>query len=711
MTGPAGVSGTTGQTGVTGSVGPTGPGAITGMIAIVSQTAAGTQTLAAATPTLIQWPTVDAAQTTGSSGLGYAAGLFMNNTTMALPILVEYAVFLNATGYGASYIAVNGPANAYATIYNDVNAFTNSYTIYLQPTQTIGIYYTDNGTPTIQASSRVTMTILSVGQAGPTGASPSALVATLSLTAAGQTIPAGGTGTLVQWGAIDATQTQSALGLSYTLPTGLLTNMTPAPLPLMVEYSVLLSTTSGGSSFIGISTAGVVTPYGPMMNDTNGFANSFTVLLPAGSGLGVYYMDNATTVVQTSTRLRVTLLMAAYGPTGQTGPMGQVATLAVTPTTVQSITATTTTLLLWGTTDATQSQNLAALTYAAGQFTNTSAQTMALLVEYAVFLSTTGAGTSAIGINGSTQTYGTMFNDNNAFTNSYTILLPPASSFGVYYYDNNAVQVQTMSRLMITQLVAGPQGPTGPSMWGQTGTTAWTNNAVIIGTGTAPTSLTLNGTLNGLSVGQGGGGVVTNTVLGTNALANNTVGANILAIGYNAGYTPAGATGSNNIYVGAQAVPSSGAATNEIVIGQGATGLGSNTVSIGSLSTQSTTIVAGSVRSFTVSVMVSATGYAQVIANATAGNPLYAASGVWQITANATAITNPASIPLAATAHVATNVAITSYAAVMAAFSSSVALAITGGTNTGATTGYGVFLNVTSSVAYGTYTVNFLRLV
>jgi hypothetical protein len=619
-------------------------------------------------------------------------------------------VFLNATGYGASYIAVNGPSNAYATMYNDVNAFTNTYTIYLQPTQTIGIYYTDNGTPTIQSNSRVTLTILSVGQAGPTGASPAALASTLSVTAAGQTIIGGGTGTLIQWGATDLAQSQSSTGMTFSLPTGQFTNNTAQALPLLVEYSLLLSATSGGSSFIGIQTGATVVPYGSMMNDNNGFANSFTVLLPVGSSLGVYYMDNATTVVQTTSRLRITLVFAAYGPTGQTGPVGSVATMAMVPSTTQAVSATTTTLLAWGSTDATQTTGIPGLVYAAGQFTNNTILPMPLLVEYAVFLNTSGQGTSSIGINGSTNTYGTMYNDNNCFTNSYTILLAPTASMGVYYYDNSAVTVQTTSRIMITLLTAGPQGPTGPSMWGQTGSTMWTNSAVIIGTGTAPSSLTLNGTLNGLSVGMGGGAVATNTVLGTNALANNTTGANSLALGYNAGYTPQGATGSNNIYVGASAVPSSGAATNEIVIGQGATGLGNNTVSIGTQATTSTTIVGGSVRSFTVSVTVSATGYAQVIANATAGNPLYQSSGVWQITANATTITTPSGIPLAATAHVATNTAITSYAGVFGGFSSSAALAITGGTNTGATTGYGVWLNVTTSAAYGTYAVNFLRL-
>ena len=195
-----------------------------------------------------------------------------------------------------------------------------------------------------------------------------------------------------------------------------------------------------------------------------------------------------------------------------------------------------------------------------------------------------------------------------------------------------------------------------------------------------------------------------------NALANNTTGANNMVVGYNAGYTPAGFTGSNNIYLGASAVPSSGAATNEIVIGQGSTGAGSNTVTIGNSSTLSTTLF-GNVRTITYTVSVSATGYTQVIANSASGNPLFATSSVWLISANATTITNQASgLSLSATAYASTNTSYPSYVNVFGAMSSVGSLSITGGTITGAFTGYGIYLNIGSSAAYGTYTVNFLRI-
>jgi len=708
-TGPTGLTGAAGGgTGPTGIVGPTGPagsgsgGGGGGPVAILSRVAAGTQTLVANTPTLIQWAAQDATQSTGITGISYAAGVFTNTTSTSLPVLVEYAIFLNATGYGSSYIGLNGGTTTYGVMFNDTNGFTNSYTVLVPSGATLGIYYTDNSTPTIQSSSRATITVLLSGQQGPTGASALSLVNQLSLTAQGQTITGGATGTQIQWGKVDLTQSQGNMGITYSLPTGSFTNSTGFAMSFLVEYNLLLSSTGGGASYIGVTTAGSTATFGSILNDNNAFQNAFTILVPAGSSFAVYYQDNNTTVVQTQSRIAITQLLAALGPTGPQGAQSQVATLAMTPITAQNVSATTTTLIAWGTTDVTQSTGNTGLTYAAGLFTNPSTSTtLTLLVEYAIFLSTTGQGTSSIGINGSSLAYGTMYNDNNCFTNGYTVLLPPLATLGIYYYDNNAVQVQTTSRIMISLMTVGPQGPIGPTgmdLWGATGSTIYyTAGNVQVQT------------LNNMTVGQGVGGVATNTAVGTNAIANTT-GANIVALGYNAGYTPAGATGSNNVYVGAQAVPSSGAATNEIVIGQGATGLGSNTVSIGNASTLSTTLVGGNVQSFSYTIQVTTTGYTQVIASSTTGNPLYQTSGVWLISANASAITNPASgATLTAMAYVATNPASSSYANVMGGFSSVTSLAITGGTNTGAV-GYGVFLNVTASAAYGTYVVSFLRI-
>jgi hypothetical protein len=165
-----------------------------------------------------------------------------------------------------------------------------------------------------------------------------------------------------------------------------------------------------------------------------------------------------------------------------------------------------------------------------------------------------------------------------------------------------------------------------------------------------------------------------------------------MVIGYNAGYTPQGFTGSNNIYVGAYANPSSGSATNEIVIGQGATGYGNNTVTIGNSQTLSTTLF-GTVRNLTYSVAIPTVQTAVIIANA--ANVFTAAgSGVWVVSVNAD--------------QKASGVAYVSY-------STSGATTVFGGFSTSAfvtlvSNGLGISLNISNVTVTGTYAVNLLKL-
>jgi hypothetical protein len=116
------------------------------------------------------------------------------------------------------------------------------------------------------------------------------------------------------------------------------------------------------------------------------------------------------------------------------------------------------------------------------------------------------------------------------------------------------------------------------------------------------------------------------------------------------------------------------------------------------------------VRTFSYTVVVNSTGYITVIASAIPNNPLYESSGIWIVSANATTITTPANgLSLSATAYIGTNAASSSYTNLFGSMSSIPNVSIVGGT--GATiAGYGVYLNVTSAAAYGTYNVNFLRI-
>jgi hypothetical protein len=686
-----------------GGTGYTGPAGQVGQVSIISAIPLTTQSVAANTLTTVLWGSTDTAQSVGETGLTYTStvgamnGTFINNTGNTIPILVQYSIVLDVTGSGYSYVGVTSSSSLFKTYgltYNDSNGFANSYTVLLTPGASVGVYYTDNVATIVQTASRISLTLLIAGSQGPTGPIGQVTKWSVKPSVATQPIPSNAL-TLVTWGTTVNSQTSGITGLVYSL--GLFTNNTTSTMPLLVDYSMFVSYTGGGYTAIGID--GTTNVYGARYNDNVAITNTFTVLLAPGAALGIYYLDNAATTLLDTSHLSLTVLTA--GPQGPTGASGQVTTLAVTPTSsLQTIAASVSvTLVTWGSVDATQSAGVTGLLYNAGTFTNSLSTPLLLLVEYTLNLDTTLSGYSAIGVNGSSSLYGGVYNDSNIAGNSFVVLLPSGSSLGIYYMDNTAVTVQETSRLSLTVLTAGAQGPTGASQWSLVG------NALSY-----PGNISATGTINSVTMGRGPGGVATNTVLGANALANNTTGGNNFVAGYYAGYTTAGFTGSNNIYVGAAAAPSSGGANNEIVIGQGATGAGSNTAVIGNPATVSTTLF-GSVRSFNYTVVVGVTGYITVIADTITGNPLFINSGVWLISANATSIVQPSGgVTLSATAYVGTHLGSNSSTNVFGAFSASSYVAITGGASTGGFSGKGVFLNITNSLAYGTYNVNFLRI-
>ena len=80
-----------------------------------------------------------------------------------------------------------------------------------------------------------------------------------------------------------------------------------------------------------------------------------------------------------------------------------------------------------------------------------------------------------------------------------------------------------------------------------------------------PSGIVSDLTVNGITVGRGGGDIATNTAIGTDALDNNTTGANNTGLGSSAGSTIT--TGSNNTLIGYDAEPSSATVSNEVTIG------------------------------------------------------------------------------------------------------------------------------------------------
>ena len=507
-----GATGTTGVTGYTGAVGPagtstntgatgplgTGPTGLTGpaggQVSIVSRIPATTQAISGNTITLIQWATADLNQTIGNTGLTYASGLFTNSGQTTIPLLIEYTIALNTTGNGSSYIGINGglsASNTFGVSLNTTNIFSNSYTILLPAGSTVGIYYIDANSVTVQTTSRVSATLLTAGQQGATGyTGVTGLTGAIGPTgptgqtgATGQTGVQGATGvtgpvgqvsllsrtpgttqtlvantpTIVQWATSDATQTVGNVGLNYV--GGVFTNGTLNAIPLLIKYTIILNTTGNGSTYIGLN-GGLTsaTTFGTYLTSTNIFTNSYTILLQPNATIAVYYMDVNAVTIQTTSRVSITLLTA-----GQQGPVGAVSMASYVPTVTQSITAATLTVVNFGTTDTTQLAGSTGLVYnaATGLFTNGTAATLPLLIEYNIFINITSGGGSFIGINGSTNTFGSVYNDNNNFANTCTILLPAGANVGLYYIDNMACIVQTSSRITFTVLTAGGQGVTG----------------------------------------------------------------------------------------------------------------------------------------------------------------------------------------------------------------------------------------------------------
>ena len=84
-----------------------------------------------------------------------------------------------------------------------------------------------------------------------------------------------------------------------------------------------------------------------------------------------------------------------------------------------------------------------------------------------------------------------------------------------------------------------------------------------------------------------------NVAIGPNALGNLTMGNGNVAIGWNAGADAAWphgtfTDGSNNVYIGTNSTPSNDSVVNEIALGMGSRGRGSNTVAIGNVNTIAT---------------------------------------------------------------------------------------------------------------------------
>jgi hypothetical protein len=252
-------------------------------------------------------------------------------------------------------------------------------------------------------------------------------------------------------------------------------------------------------------------------------------------------MDNATVVIQSTTRFTLTSLQVGQqgatgltgptgagvtgatgaGATGPTGPVGQASQLSHGVPGTQSMAPSGSLAIvnLSSLPDTAQSTGNTGFTYNPGTylFTNVSQTTIPISANYLLSLNVTSGGYSAVGLTilGTTTYYGGTYNINNAVSNTCNILVPPQATVGLYYMDNATVTIQITSRLTITSLqvgqqgptgTTGPMGPTGPAIWSATGSNAPYNTVINYSqgyVGVGPSGTYLQTTRGGATAGTG----------------------------------------------------------------------------------------------------------------------------------------------------------------------------------------------------------------
>jgi hypothetical protein len=193
---------------------------------------------------------------------------------------------------------ISGSTVKYGYVSNTDDYFTNSYTVVLQPYATIGIYYTDIGTPKISTTSNVSITLLTAGQLGATGTTGPTGVT-------GITGPTGYTGTTGYTGSTGVT--------GITGPTGY-TGTTGATGPTGQTGPTGATGVTGATGPIGTGPTGPTGPTG-VTGPTGQIATGPT---------GVTGTTGATGATGSTGATGTTGPTGVMGPTGQQGPVGTI---------------------------------------------------------------------------------------------------------------------------------------------------------------------------------------------------------------------------------------------------------------------------------------------------------------------------------------------------------------------------------------------------
>jgi hypothetical protein len=179
------------------------------------------------------------------------------------------------------------------------------------------------------------------------------------------------------------------------------------------------------------------------------------------------------------------------------------------------------------------------------------------------FAASSGLGTSNISVDA--------FSGNNS-TVAFTLSADPGSENNTQVYVSGVYQEKDTYSVSGTTLTFSTAPPTGTSNIEVVSSSPLAIGTPSDGTVTpAKIASSTDFTFNGLTVGEGGGSVATNTAVGASALTSNSTGAGNTAIGYQAGYN---ITTPENTFLGYQAglSGSSSGTGGNTVIGYGTGG-------------------------------------------------------------------------------------------------------------------------------------------
>jgi len=144
----------------------------------------------------------------------------------------------------------------------------------------------------------------------------------------------------------------------------------------------------------------------------------------------------------------------------------------------------------------------------------------------------------------------------NASTTAFTLSRPVASVAQVQVVVNNVAQNPSSAYTISSNTITFTSAPSSGTNNIYVYYTSPITDVIAPGQNTVTTTslaggtvtTTADATLNGLTVGKGGGAVSTNTAVGASALAANTTGTNNTVLGINSGLSSTTAT--NNVYLG-----------------------------------------------------------------------------------------------------------------------------------------------------------------